>query len=73
MDKAFELERCIVGAPDTILKHVERYTVQAGVNYLVGSFQWGNITHAQALRSLELFGTEVMPRIQTRAAALAPS
>ena len=38
------------------------------MNYLVGSFQWGNITHAQAMRSLELFGTEVMPKIRERAA-----
>lgn len=68
VDKAFELERCIVGSPDTILKHVKQYTLRAGVNYLVGSFQWGNITHAQAVRSLELFGTEVMPKIAERAA-----
>ncbi|HZO26950.1 MAG TPA: LLM class flavin-dependent oxidoreductase [Chloroflexota bacterium] len=67
VEKAFELERCIVGSPDTILAHVEQYTVQAGVNYLVGSFQWGNITHEQAMRSLELFGTEVLPKIAERA------
>jgi hypothetical protein len=35
----------------------------------VAAFQWGNITHAQALRSLELFGTEVMPRVARGAAA----
>ena len=69
VDKAFELERCIVGSPDTILKHVAQYTLQAGVHYLVGSFQWGNITHAQAMRSLELFGTEVMPKIARQANA----
>jgi hypothetical protein len=38
----------------------------------VVSVQWGNITHAQAMRSLELFGTEVMPRIQARAQAGEP-
>jgi alkanesulfonate monooxygenase SsuD/methylene tetrahydromethanopterin reductase-like flavin-dependent oxidoreductase (luciferase family) len=72
VDKAFELERCVVGSPETILAHVERYTLEAGVGYLVGSFQWGNITHAQAMRSLELFGTEVMPRIAARAAVASP-
>ena len=69
VDKAFELERCVAGSPDTVAAHIEQYTVQAGVNYCVVSFQWGNITHAQAMRSLELFGTEVMPRVQTRIAS----
>jgi alkanesulfonate monooxygenase SsuD/methylene tetrahydromethanopterin reductase-like flavin-dependent oxidoreductase (luciferase family) len=68
VDKAFELERCVVGSPDTILRHVEQYTLDAGVNYLVASFQWGSISHAQAMRSLDLFGTEVIPRIVERAA-----
>jgi alkanesulfonate monooxygenase SsuD/methylene tetrahydromethanopterin reductase-like flavin-dependent oxidoreductase (luciferase family) len=69
VDKAFELERCVAGSPDTVAAHIEQYTVQAGVNYCVVSVQWGNITHAQAMRSLELFGTEVMPRVQTRIAS----
>ena len=73
VDKAFELERCVAGSPDTVAANIEKYTLDAGVNYCVVSVQWGNITHAQAMRSLELFGTEVIPRIQTRAAALAPS
>ena len=33
-----------------------------GANYFVGSFQWGDLTHEQAMRSIELFATEVMPR-----------
>ncbi len=28
----------------------------------VCSFQWGDLTHEQAMRSIELFATEVMPR-----------
>jgi alkanesulfonate monooxygenase SsuD/methylene tetrahydromethanopterin reductase-like flavin-dependent oxidoreductase (luciferase family) len=68
VNRAFELERCVVGSPDTILRHVEQYTLQAGADYFVASFQWGSITHAQAMRSLELFGTEVMPKIAERAA-----
>jgi alkanesulfonate monooxygenase SsuD/methylene tetrahydromethanopterin reductase-like flavin-dependent oxidoreductase (luciferase family) len=71
VERACELERCVAGSPDTILAHVTKYTVHAGINYLVGSFQWGNISHEQAMRSLELFGTEVMPRIRQRASATA--
>jgi alkanesulfonate monooxygenase SsuD/methylene tetrahydromethanopterin reductase-like flavin-dependent oxidoreductase (luciferase family) len=73
VNRAFELERCVAGSPDTVAAHIEKYTVDAGVNYCVVSLQWGNITHAQAMRSAELFGTEVIPRIQARAAVLAPS
>jgi alkanesulfonate monooxygenase SsuD/methylene tetrahydromethanopterin reductase-like flavin-dependent oxidoreductase (luciferase family) len=67
VDKAFALERCVAGSPETVRRHVERYTLDVDVNYLVTSFQWGSITHAQAMRSLELFGTEILPRIQRRA------
>ena len=28
----------------------------------VASFQWGDLTHAQAMRSIELFSRDVMPR-----------
>ena len=53
----------MVGLPDTVAAYVEQYTTQPGANYFVAAFQWGNITHAQALRSLELFATEVIPRV----------
>jgi hypothetical protein len=36
--------------------------VATGANYFVCSFQWGDISHADAMRSIELFATEVMPR-----------
>jgi hypothetical protein len=36
--------------------------VATGANYFVCSFQWGGLSHVQAMRSIELFVTEVMPR-----------
>jgi hypothetical protein len=36
--------------------------VATGANYFVCSFQWGDISHQDAMRSIELFATEVMPR-----------
>jgi hypothetical protein len=38
-------------------------------HYFVCSFQWGDLTHAHAMRSLELFATEVMPRYATLSAS----
>lgn len=39
--------------------------VATGANYFVCSFQWGDLTHEQAMRSIELFATEVMPGYST--------
>jgi len=41
---------------------------ESGANYFVAAFQWGSMTHEQALRSVELFGTGVIPRFSSRAA-----
>ena len=46
--------------------------VATGANYFVCSFQWGDISHADAMRSIELFATEVMPRYASAAGWLLP-
>ena len=50
----------LAGSPETVREYMDDY-VKTGANYLVCSFQWGNLTHEQAMRSVELFSTEVMP------------
>jgi len=50
----------MAGAPDTIRAYMDEY-VATGANYCVCSFQWGNLAHAQAMRSIELFVDKVMP------------
>jgi hypothetical protein len=47
---------------------MEEY-IATGANYFVCSFQWGDLTHEQAMRSIELFATEVMPRYVAAAPA----
>jgi hypothetical protein len=37
-----------------------------GANYLCIGFQFGSLTHEQAMRSLELFVTHVMPHYERR-------
>jgi hypothetical protein len=39
-------------------------------NYLVAAFQWGDLTHAEAMRLLSLYATEVMPALAERRAAI---
>jgi alkanesulfonate monooxygenase SsuD/methylene tetrahydromethanopterin reductase-like flavin-dependent oxidoreductase (luciferase family) len=57
----------LAGTPAAVREYMDEY-VATGANYFVCSFQWGDLTHAQAMRSLELFATEVMPRYTTATA-----
>jgi len=53
----------IAGTPDTVIAVIERQTAELGINYLLSYLFFGEMTLVQALRSLQLFRTEVMPRI----------
>src|SRR6266511_1786076 len=48
------------GTPDSIRTYMDEY-VTTGANYFVCSFQWGGLTHDQAMRSIDLFVEEIMP------------
>jgi len=51
----------MAGSPESVRRFMEEY-LTTGANYMLCSFQWGNITHAQAMKSVELWSTEIMPR-----------
>jgi alkanesulfonate monooxygenase SsuD/methylene tetrahydromethanopterin reductase-like flavin-dependent oxidoreductase (luciferase family) len=53
----------IVGSPSTVLAQIRQQTALLGSNYLLTYLFFGRMTLAEALRSLELFRTEVMPKI----------
>jgi alkanesulfonate monooxygenase SsuD/methylene tetrahydromethanopterin reductase-like flavin-dependent oxidoreductase (luciferase family) len=61
----------LVGSPSTIRDKLGSYLdgVGRGHNYLVAAFQWGDLTHAEAMRSLELYAQEVMPALADRRVA----
>ena len=50
----------IAGSPVSVREYIDEY-LNTGANYFVCSFQWGSLTHEQAMGSLELFIQEVMP------------
>jgi alkanesulfonate monooxygenase SsuD/methylene tetrahydromethanopterin reductase-like flavin-dependent oxidoreductase (luciferase family) len=50
----------LAGSPAAVREYMDEY-VATGANYFVCSFQWGDLTHDQAMQSIELFATEVMP------------
>lgn len=51
----------IAGSPETVREYMDEY-VETGANYFVASFQWGSLTHQQAMNSIELFAADIMPR-----------
>ena len=50
----------VVGSPKTIRGFLERY-LATGANYIVFALQFGDLTHAEAMRSAELLGAEILP------------
>ena len=50
----------VAGSPSSIREYMDAY-LETGANYFVCSFQWGNLTHEQAMQSIELFTSEIMP------------
>jgi alkanesulfonate monooxygenase SsuD/methylene tetrahydromethanopterin reductase-like flavin-dependent oxidoreductase (luciferase family) len=51
------------GAPATVRKLLRDQVEQAGVNYLFCRFAFGDMTLAEATRSIELFAAEIMPAL----------
>jgi len=53
----------IAGSPTTVRAEIERQVRELGVNYLLTYLFLGTMSLADALRSLELFHSEVMPHL----------
>ena len=60
--------RPIFASPRTMREYMDEY-ITTGANYLCIGFQFGSLTHEQAMRSIGLFVTEVMPHYASVAAA----
>jgi alkanesulfonate monooxygenase SsuD/methylene tetrahydromethanopterin reductase-like flavin-dependent oxidoreductase (luciferase family) len=52
------------GTPATVRARIQADLEESGANYFVPRFAYGNLTHEESVRSLELFTKEVMPHIQ---------
>jgi alkanesulfonate monooxygenase SsuD/methylene tetrahydromethanopterin reductase-like flavin-dependent oxidoreductase (luciferase family) len=56
----------IAGSPETICKFLDEY-LQTGANYIVFALQFGSITHAEAMRSIDLLARDVLPKFASEA------
>jgi len=53
----------IAGSPDTVAAFVTAQIRQTGANYFVSQFAFGDITLDEALKSVNLFATRVVPAV----------
>ncbi len=56
--------RIITGSPRSVRDQIAHQIEETGANYFITRFAYGNLTHAQSVRSLELFVSEVMPHFR---------
>jgi alkanesulfonate monooxygenase SsuD/methylene tetrahydromethanopterin reductase-like flavin-dependent oxidoreductase (luciferase family) len=60
------LERAMIaGSPDDVCEKLQEVLV-AGIDYLICWTDVGGFPHEKAIRTLELFGSEVMPHFKDR-------
>lgn len=59
----------IAGSPETVLRTLAEHARRTDCNYIVGQFAFGDMPHAAAARSIELFARDVMPRLLERETA----
>ena len=68
-DDFFRWENCVAaetvlaGSVQTVGEQIRRVITDSGVDYFVGSFAWGSLSHEQSRQSLELFTREIMPTL----------
>ncbi|MEX0802072.1 MAG: LLM class flavin-dependent oxidoreductase [Candidatus Binatia bacterium] len=55
----------IAGAPETVTEFLKAQMTEAGTNYLVGQFAFGDLSLTETLHSLELFTRRVMPELRS--------
>jgi alkanesulfonate monooxygenase SsuD/methylene tetrahydromethanopterin reductase-like flavin-dependent oxidoreductase (luciferase family) len=54
----------VVGSPERVALTFAAQAERCGHNYLVLLLAFGSLSHAQQMRSLELFRSQVMPRLR---------
>jgi alkanesulfonate monooxygenase SsuD/methylene tetrahydromethanopterin reductase-like flavin-dependent oxidoreductase (luciferase family) len=66
VDAAYQNGSFIAGAPETVRATIQKQMDVLGINYMVCAFYFGNMAHEDAMRSIQLFANEVMPKVKTQ-------
>lgn len=62
-DQLIESRHAVVGTPETVTKELTRQIVDGGLNYLIGSYVFGDMAHSDVVTSVKLFADRVMPHL----------
>lgn len=68
-DDAMQHGVAFAGSPASVRAYLHAQQAESGVNYLATHLVFGTMDKADAMRSIELFGREVMPAFADRAAS----
>jgi alkanesulfonate monooxygenase SsuD/methylene tetrahydromethanopterin reductase-like flavin-dependent oxidoreductase (luciferase family) len=64
LDALTQVGQGIAGSPATVTEFLKKQMTQAGCNYLVGQFAFGDLWPEETARSLDLFIKHVMPQLR---------
>ena len=70
-DQLVEAGHAIAGSAKTVAQVVSDQVSRGGLNYLIGSFMFGKMPHADATASVISFAEDVAPRVREAEAVLA--
>jgi alkanesulfonate monooxygenase SsuD/methylene tetrahydromethanopterin reductase-like flavin-dependent oxidoreductase (luciferase family) len=62
VDRALEVGALVAGSPATVAEHLARFEAGAGTDLFIGKFTFGDLSHAEVMRSIDLFASHVMNR-----------
>jgi alkanesulfonate monooxygenase SsuD/methylene tetrahydromethanopterin reductase-like flavin-dependent oxidoreductase (luciferase family) len=54
----------VIGSPQTVRERIERIRDQTGLNIMIALLQFGVMSDQLARRNMELFASEVMPKLR---------
>lgn len=57
-ETAIEKEQIIAGSAESVLHYLEKYKSNSGCNFLLLSFQWGDLNHEEATNTMKIVGDE---------------
>tara|TARA_B100001179_G_C18492784_1_gene360719 strand:+ start:80 stop:319 length:240 start_codon:yes stop_codon:yes gene_type:complete len=57
-ETAIEREQIVAGSADSVINYLEKYQSDSSCNFLLLSFQWGNLNHDEAVNTMQIVGNE---------------
>ena len=57
-ETAIKREQVIAGSAKSVLQYLENYKINSGCNFLLLSFQWGDLNHEEAISTMKVIGDQ---------------